>query len=109
MEVTLSNEERVVFRELNTGDIFDATDASKQVHVLKEAGPVFIIDHILLERLLILKSIVTVNAKDDIADINWLRNLAPIDYQKLRDSSEEVDAATLSEVGDRGRDSAASG
>ena len=108
MKTTLSNGDAVTLRELNTGDIFDAQDASKTVQIIKNAGPIFVVDHILLERLLLLKSIVDVNGDQEKADMNWLRALSALDYEKLQLAGETIDKATLTEVGERGRDSAAS-
>jgi|GEM_PF-2615903 len=116
MNITLSNNQTVEIRELTTGDIFDAQDATKSVHIIetgtgkdKNAVPVFVVDHVLFERLLLLQSIKDVDGDAKVADINWLRNLSPDDYEALQSASEKIDAATLSEVGGgRGRDSAAS-
>lgn len=109
MEEELSNGDIVKFRELTTGDIFDATDAAKDVRVVEGIGPIFVIDQFLMERLLILKSIASVNDAEDVATLAWFRDLPPQDYERLQRAGENIDAATLSEVGNRGRDSAASG
>lgn len=108
MKTKLSTGEAVTMRELTTGDIFDATDASKSIHMIPKAGPIFVVDHVELERLLLLKSIVDVNGDKEKVTLNWLRSLPPADYEILQNFGEKIDRATLQEVGERGRDSAAS-
>ena len=109
MKAELSKNVTVNMRELTTGDIFDATDAAKELRVFPDVGPLFVVDHVQLERNLLLKSIIDVDGDKEKANINWLRSLPPADYQILQNFGEQIDVATKKEVGNRGRDSAASG
>lgn len=108
MEYKLSNGQTVEIRELNTGDIFDAQDGAKELQLVPEVGPIFVVDHVKLERLLLLSSIESVDGDKEKANIKWLRELSVEDYSALQHLSENVDGAILAEVGERGRDSAAS-
>lgn len=107
-KITLSNGSIVELREGNTGDLFDAVDDTKVVHETSK-GPMFIIDNFKLERQLLLSSIKSIDDGKIEITIEWLRSLASHDFDYLSKSVEKLDQAVLSEVGSRGRDSAASG
>ena len=108
MDHTLSNGQTVKIRELNAGDIFDAQDGAKELQPLPNGAAMFVVDHVKLERLLLLSSIQSVDGDTEKANIKWLRELSVKDYYDLQMLSEKVDSAVLAEVGERGRDSAAS-
>ncbi|MAI62408.1 MAG: hypothetical protein CBB87_08025 [Micavibrio sp. TMED27] len=107
MKITLSDNSEVEVREISTGDIFDAMDVSKKLEIVA-GNPVYVMDHMLFERNLTLRSIACVDGDKDKANLIWLRSLKPEDYEALVNHNEAMDAATAAEVGARGRDSAAS-
>lgn len=104
----LSNGQEVELKELTAGDIFDAQDAAKELHIIKDVGPVFVVNSVVLERLLTLKSIISVDGDEKAGNMKWLRGLSIQDLTILSEVGENFDSATLKEVGERGRDSAAS-
>lgn len=109
MEKTLSNC-KIQLKETSAGDVFDAIDEAKTVHTDVNGVSSFILDPFKLDRTLILKSVASIT-KDGASvepSMEWLRGLNSIDLKTLENEVEKMDQAMLKELGNRGRDSAAS-
>ena len=102
----------VSIREINAGDIMDATDAAQELRVLSGAQPFLVVNPTKLGWHLLLKSISSIS-DGTTPTMEWLRGLSAVEFQLLQEKTDELDAAVATEalgkgVSDRGRDSTAS-
>lgn len=109
--VELENGKVVTLREMSAGDVMDCVDQSRNLEVVGGQA-VYVVDPVMIERLIMLKSIASVDGEDSVT-LNWLRAISSAEYDLIQHKLKEIETATAAAArsktaGEEGRDSAAS-